>query len=167
MSDENLISKTRRKRQMHDLQSVGEALTRLSAERLAAIELPDDLREAVQACQRITKHEAKRRQMQYIGRLMRDIDAGPIVAQLQAQEAPSHEETALFHRVERWRDELLADPAAVERFARDHPGADPHRLANLARAAREERQGGGPPRRARELFQAVNEIVREHERRHA
>lgn len=163
MSEPNLISKTRRKRQMQELQEVGAALTRLPAHELSRIELPAGLREAVEACRAMTRHEAIRRQLQYIGRLMRELDAGPIVAQLEAMHAPSRRETALFHRAERWRGDFLADPAAVERFAGQFPGADPRRLRELAAAAREEREAERAPRRYRELFQAISAVLREHE----
>jgi ribosome-associated protein len=166
MSDENLISKTRRKRQMEELQDIGAALTRLPADQLARLDLPEDLREAVVECRRLTKHEAIRRQLQYIGKVMRELDAGPIAAQLESMHAPSHRETALFHRAERWRTELLADPGAVERFTGEFPEADPHRLRALARAALEERQAERPPRRYRELFQVINAILQDHGKGH-
>lgn len=166
MSDANLISKTRRKRQMHDLQALGEALVRLPAEQLARLELPEHLRQAVVECRSMTRHEAIRRQRQYIGRLMRDIDAGPIAAQLEAMQAPSRRQTALFHRAERWRNDLVADPEAVAAFVRDFPEADPHRLRSLAAAAAEERAAERPPRRYRELFQLINTILEDHARRH-
>jgi ribosome-associated protein len=103
MEEDDFISKTRRKKQMSDLQDVGAELVALSAEQLARIEMPDNLREAVVEARRFTKHEARRRQIQYIGRIMRDIDAGPIVEQLAALKAPSKRQTALFHVAERWR----------------------------------------------------------------
>ena len=166
MSDSNLISKTRRKKQMHDLQDIGAALTRLPAEQLARIEMPEDLREAVMACRRITKHEAVRRQMQYIGRLMRELDAGPIAAQLEALHAVTHGQTARFHRAERWRSDMLADAAAIDRFVQEFPEADPHRLRDLAARAAAERRAEQPPRRFRELFQVINAILQDHDRRH-
>jgi ribosome-associated protein len=159
MSDENLISKTRRKRQAHDLQDLGKALTRLRADQLRRIEMPDDLREAVADCREMTKHEAIRRQLQYIGRIMRDMDCAPIAAQLGALHAPSHLQTTLFHRAERWRADILADPGNVERFVEAHPAADAKRLLELASAAAAERQAEQPPKRYRELFQAINEIL--------
>jgi len=165
MSDENLISKSARKRQMHELQDLGAALVRLRADQLARIELPEGLREAVADCRKMTKHEAVRRQMQLIGRIMRALDAAPIAAQLAAMHAPSHRQTALFHRAEKWRDELLADAEAADRFALEYPGADAKRLRSLAAAAREERQAEHPPKRYRELFQAINAIVQDHAKR--
>jgi len=165
MSDENLISKTRRKRQARDLQDLGAALTRLREDQLARLELPDDLRQAVLECRRMTKHEAIRRQMQYLGRMMRSLDAEPIAAQLEALHAPSHQETALFHRAERWRTDIMADPAAADRFAHDFPGADAGRLRELAAAAARERGAEAPPKRYRELFRMINTIMQDHARR--
>ncbi len=161
MEPDDFISKTRRKKRMHDLQAVGSALVELSAEQLARLELPEALREAVEDARRVTKHEARRRQMQYIGRVMRDIDPGPIVEQLAALQAPSRRQTALFHVAERWRRDIVADPEAVERFVREVPGADAHRLRALADGAREERRTGAPPRRFRELFHVLNALLQD------
>jgi len=166
MEEGDFISKTRRKRQMKDLQDVGAALVKLSAEQLARLDLPESLRDAVLECKRFTKHEAIRRQMQYIGRIMREIDAGPIAEQLARLEAPSRRHTALFHVAERWRTEILADPGAVARFVKEFPEADPHRLRELADTAREEQRGSKPPRNFRELFHVLNAIVQDHARRH-
>jgi ribosome-associated protein len=165
MSDANLISKSQRKRQMHELQDLGVTLTRMPADQLARIELPDDLRQAVLECRTMTKHEAIRRQLQYIGKLMRRLDAAPIAAQLETLHAPSHRETALFHRAERWRGDILADPGAVERFVLEFPEADARLLRDLASSAGEERSAERPPRRYRELFQVINAILQEHAKR--
>lgn len=159
MEDANLISKTQRKRQSHDLQAVGIALTKLRPEQLAKVELPDRLREAVEAARTITKHEALRRQMQFIGKLMRHLDAGPIVAQLEAFKAPATRETARFHRAETWREAMLKEPDAVERFVAEYPAADPVKLRRLATEARAEREAERSPKRYRELFQLVNAIL--------
>ncbi len=167
MEEEDFISKTRRKRQMKELQDVGAALVKLSAEQLARLTMPESLRDAVLECKRFTKHEAIRRQMQYIGRLMREIDAGPIAEQLARMEAPTKRHTALFHVAEKWRTEILADPAtALARFVKEYPEADPHRLRELAETAREEQTTSKPPRNYRELFHVLNAIVQDHERKH-
>jgi ribosome-associated protein len=166
MDEDDFISKTRRKKQMTQLQDVGKELVRLSPEELARIEMPESLREAVLACKRFSKHEAVRRQMQYIGRLMRDIDAGPIMEQLGALHAPSHKQTALFHLAEKWRDELLADTEAAARFAKEFPEADPHRLRALCEKAHAERSADKPPKHYRELFHVLNAIIQDHARRH-
>jgi ribosome-associated protein len=160
--EDDFISKTRRKRQMTDLQKLGAELVKLSPEQLGRIDMPEELREAVLDCKRFTKHEAVRRQMQYIGRIMRDLDAGPIAEQLAGLQAPSRRQTALFHLAEKWRDDLLADPEAILRFEREFPHANVHRIRALIEAARTERASKRAPKHFRELFHAVSAAVQEH-----
>lgn len=162
MDDDDFISKTRRKKQMAELQDVGAALVSLSPEQLKRLGLPEDLLEAVLECRTITKHEARRRQMQYIGKLMRHVDAAPIVEQLRAFSEPSRKQTAVFHVAEQWRLEMLADDAAIDRFAREYPEADAKRLRAIAAAAREEKSSARAPKHFRELFHAINTILQDH-----
>ena len=166
MRSDDLISKTQRKREMQDLQTVGEELTRLTKEQLARIDLPEELREAVLAARGFTKHEARRRQLQYIGKIMRNIDVGPIAAQLAALHAPSRRDTALFHLAEQWRTDLIENDSALARFVREFPEADPHRLRELTEAAREDKRLERPPKQYRELFHFLNAILRDHARNH-
>jgi ribosome-associated protein len=165
MEEDDFISKTRRKKQMHALQDLGARLVALSAEELARIDLPETLREAVEDARRFTRHEARRRQMQYIGRIMRGIDSGPIAEQVAALKAPSKRQTALFHVAERWRQELLSDGEALERFVKEFPDADPHRIRAMVDEAREEKRASRAPRRFRELFHLLSAIVQDHARR--
>src|SRR5882672_5040665 len=154
-------SKTELKRVMHELQALGERLIGLNPEQLAAIALPENLHEAVEQARRITKHEARRRQLQYIGRLMRAVDPEPIREKLKVWDGVSTEETARVHRIERWREKLLEDDGAVGALVRVHPGIDAQRLRALVRNARAERDAGRPPRVYRDLFRALREIVAE------
>ena len=160
--DHDFISKTQRKRQMTELQDVGAALVKLAPEQLARIDLPETLRDAILDCQRFTKHEAIRRQMQYIGRIMRDIDAGPIAEQLAALHAPSHRQTALFHLAEKWRTRILAEADALALFTSEFPAADASALRTLADRARDERDAGKSPKHFRELFHVLNAIIQDH-----
>src|SRR5258706_13663236 len=132
-------SKTERKRAMHELQALGERLVGLNQEQLAAIALPENLHEAVEQARRITKHEARRRQLQYIGRLMRDVDPQPIRGKLKVWDGVSTEETARVHRIERWREKLLEDDGAGGALVRVHPGIDAQRRPAPVRNPREER----------------------------
>ena len=159
MDDPDFISKTRRKREAHDLQALGKALSQLSLEQLARIEMPEDLREAVLEVKGMTKHEAIRRQMQYVGKMMRAIDCAPIAAQLTALHAPSRQQTALFHVAEKWRDALVADPQAIVKFVQEFPSADASAIAKLAARAAEERDGARGPHNYRRLFHALSAIV--------
>jgi len=166
MEEDDFISKTRRKRQMQELQDVGAELVRLSPEQLAHLDLPENLREAVLACKGFTKHEAIRRQVQYIGRIMRSLDVGPIAEKLAVLHAPSRRQTALLHVAERWRTELIDDPASMARFVQEFPDADAQRLRELIDLAREEKRTALPPKRFRELFHVLNAVLQDHGRRH-
>ncbi len=159
MQAEEKPSKTQRKRAMHELQEIGERLIGLNPEQLAAIALPENLHEAVEQAQRITRHEARRRQLQYIGRLMRAVDPEPIREKLKVWDGVSTEETARVHRIERWRDKLIENDGAIGALVRAHPGIDAQRLRALVRNAREERNAGRPPRAYRELFRTLRDII--------
>ncbi len=153
------VSKTRRKQEMHELQALGAALVELTEAQLRGLELDEDLRRAVAEARRITSHEARRRQMQYIGRLMRDVDPAPIRARLEAIEGGSAESTARHKRLEQLRERLLGDDAALTGFLASHPGADAQALRTLIRNARREQKEGRPPRAFRELFRALKAIA--------
>ncbi|HXF78793.1 MAG TPA: ribosome biogenesis factor YjgA [Usitatibacter sp.] len=165
MEEDDFISKTQRKKQMKALQDVGSSLVKLSAEQLARLDLPEQLRDAVLACKGFTRHEAIRRQMQYIGRIMRKVDSAPILEQVARLESPTRRDTALFHAAEKWRQELLEQDDAVARFVQEFPEADPQRLRDLIDGARAEKRGTRPPRSSRELFHVLNAIVQGHARR--
>jgi len=152
------VSKTRRKQEMHELQALGAALVELPEAQLRGLDLDASLREAVAAAKRISSHEAKRRQLQYIGRLMRDLDPAPIRAHLDAREGNSAEATARHKRLEQLRDRLLADDGALTDFVAAHPGAGAQELRTLIRNARREQKEGRPPRAFRELFRTLKSL---------
>lgn len=158
MSDEP-PSKTQRKKQMHDLQALGAELVELNEEQLAAVDLPERLLDAVKEAQRVTKFEAKRRQLQYIGKIMRDVDPEPIRGRIAAWNAVSTAHTARLHLIERWRARLLEDEGAMTELLSEYPHADVSRLRVLVRNASREREAGQAPRSFRALFQLLNEIV--------
>lgn len=152
-------SKTKRKHEMHALQALGVELAALDPARLATLELPETLLDAIAAARNVASHEARRRQMQYIGRLMRDVDPGPIRAALAAwAEGPRHERER-FASLERWRDRLLDEPEALQAFVEQYPGAPRDTLAALVEAARGERARGAAPAKARLLFRELRRIV--------
>jgi ribosome-associated protein len=161
MSEEAPISRTRRKKEAAALQALGAELVALSAERLAAIELPERLRDAVLAARRITRFEARRRQLQYIGRLMRGVDPAPIRAQLEAWQTQARAELALVRQAHCWRERLLAEEAALGELLHARPEADGQRLRALVRNARREREAGLPPRSDRALFRALRELLQQ------
>ena len=156
--DPEIVSKTRRKREMTELQTLGAALVELPEGQLQSMQLDATLLEAVLEAKRITAHEGKRRQIQYIGRLMRDIDPAPIRARMADIEGSSAQATARHRRLEGWRERLIADDAALTAFAAEHPGADLQTLRALIRNARKEASLGKPPHAFRELFRTLKEI---------
>lgn len=151
-------SKSSLKREMHALQDLGEQLVALSSDRLAKVPMPEELFAAVKDAQRITKHGARRRQLQYIGKLMRHIDPAPIQAQLDAFNGVSKAEVARQHRLERLRNELLDDDKVLGRIAETWPGADLQHLRTLRRNALKEREQSKPPRAFREIFRVLRDL---------
>ena len=121
--DENSISKSERKRRMIALQNVGVELMALAPETLRKFNLPEALLEALLDAKRINpnKHGGMKRQMQYIGKVMREIDAAPIVQLMEDLKAPSRQQTALHHLAEQWRERLLADATAAGAFLNEFP----------------------------------------------
>ncbi|MGI8895608.1 MAG: ribosome biogenesis factor YjgA [Casimicrobiaceae bacterium] len=152
-------SKTQRKHAMHALQELGESLVALDARHLRELPLPERLSDAIVQARRIRAHEGRRRQMQYIGKLMRDVDIVPIEAALERWANGPKAENAQFAAIELWRDRLVREALALAEFTSAHPHADRQRLATLIDDAREERGRGGPPHRYRELFRYVKTIV--------
>ena len=159
MEQQQEPSTTQRKRQMHALQALGEMLVALPAERLAELDLPEALREALLHARQISKWGARRRQMQYIGKLMREVDAAAIRSRLDGWKHAAARDIARLHRAEHWRDRLLEDESALGALLEHHPGADVQRLRTLIRNARQEAQTSPPPRSARALFQALRELI--------
>ncbi len=154
-------SKTKIKQQMHDLQDIGEQLVELSKDRLKEIDLPERLYDAVHEMKRINKFGAQRRQMQYIGRLMRDVDTAPIIAKLEVWSGKSNQHIAWLHQIERWRDRLLEDEAALTELLAEHPAVDAQRLRALIRNAIKEKELEKPLKSYREIFQVLREILPE------
>ncbi len=154
-------SKTKIKKQMHDLQDVGEQLVALSKEHLAELDIPENLRDAIREVKRINKFGAIRRQMQYIGRLMRDIETAPILEKLAAWNGTSRQHVTWLHQVERWRERLLEDPEALTELLAAHPSADAQHLRALIRNAVKEKELGKPPKNYREIFQVLRDLIPE------
>jgi len=159
MIDQDRPSKTQLKKQMHELQALGERLVSLNADQLDTIVLPEDLRAAVDQARRIPGRDSRRRHMQYIGRLMREVDPEPIREKLAAWDGLSGAHAAKLHEIERWRNRLLDDDAAVEELLRGRAGADSQRLRALIRNARAERGTARPPKSYRELFRLLRDIL--------
>jgi len=151
-------SKTRQKKAMHELRDLGAELVELSAGQLKRIDLPEDILATVRECRKITAHGAHRRQLQYLGKLLRGADDAPIRAGLALIRGESPAETARLHRLERMRARLLEDEAALADIAAAWPSADLQQLRQLRRNALKEQAAGKPPKSFRAIFQALREV---------
>src|SRR5262250_292518 len=156
--EEERPSKSERKRRSDDLQSLGEALIDMPDSELDALPLPEQLREAVLLARRITAHGGLYRQKQYIGKLMRKIDAEPIRAALDAKRERERVEALRFRRIEQWRDRLLQEgTGAIERLADEVPGIDVTAVTELVARARSEQPTGDATGASRALFRLLRE----------
>lgn len=158
-ADDAPISKTRRKQQMHALQALGERVVRLPAQQLARLTLPEDLREAVDEARRIRDHEGLRRQLQYIGKLMRSVDAAAIEKALAVDDEVHQHNVHLMHRAEHWRDGLLDGSLSLTDFIDQHPAAARQNLPALLAQARREKAASKPPRQQRQLYRLLHELL--------
>lgn len=152
-------SKSQKKREVEALQDLGAELVKLPEAQFRRIELPEELREAVALCRRITQNSALRRQRQYIGKLMRSIDPAPIQAQLDAFNGVSAAENAKLHQAEKWREKLIADNEALTLFLNAYPETDATHLRQLIRNARDEAARSKPPKAFREIFRVIREAM--------
>lgn len=153
------LSRTKRKEAVEALQDLGEKLVTLPKDKLDKLDLPENLRDAVLEARRITSNGAIRRQMQYIGRLMREVDTAPIADQLQRWEGKHTAENAHFHQLERWRERLLTDDTAVAEFMQRYPHTNSQQLRTLIRNSQREQSANKPPKSSRELFRLLRDIT--------
>lgn len=160
--DEDLgPSKSQIKREAEALKDMGRQLVSLRKDQLADFPLDDTLRDAVAEWHRIKSREAKRRQIQRLGKLLRETDVEPIQAALDRLDQSSTLATAELHTAERWRERMMNESdQAVAAFLAEHPAVDAQKLRQLIRNARRELEKGKPPRSHRELFRMIREQIR-------
>lgn len=159
-------SKSQLKRDMTELQELGEALLEMPPKRVADLDLGERLHDAITAARRITAHEGRRRQLQLLGKLMRGIDPEPIREAVTAFRLGHARNALALHQVETWRSELIASDDAITRWMREYPDTDVQQLRQLVRAARRDVQpeaGAGQAQRQqrahRELFQWLRPVL--------
>ncbi len=158
-------SKTQLKAEADEKQALGEALLTLRADLMARLELPEKLLDAIAQARRITNFEGRRRQMQFIGKLMRPLDAEPIRAAIDEQLNGSAQLTLALHQAEQWRDKLVASDDALGDWLTEYPDTDSQQLRALIRQARKDakpEKPGEAPRHGksyREIFQLVRQAM--------
>lgn len=160
-TEDSLPSKTQIKNAMLELQGLGEQLIPLKRSELLQLSLPEKLIDAILEAKRLTHWGALKRQRQYIGRLMRDIDPVPIQAYLDSINHVNQAHNAWLHRLEKLRGSLLTQDKALEQLLATYPQTDRQALRTLIRNARKEREESKPPRYFRELFQLLKEMIPE------
>ncbi|MDZ7856530.1 ribosome biogenesis factor YjgA [Sphaerotilus sp.] len=131
-------SKTRLKKEMHDLQALGKELIEMPDARLTALGMPEFLLDALLQLKRTRSHEGRRRQWQYVGKLMRRVDAEPLREAVASFKVPGARETLALHTAERWRERLLAEDDALTQWMAEHPDTDAQSLRTLIRNTRKE-----------------------------
>lgn len=154
-------SKSQLKREMTALQKMGEELVAQPRDRVKRVPLPEDVRDAILECQQITNHEGRRRQLQFVGKKMRTLDAEEVAAvqrTLDSWRGASKADTNAMHMLERRRDKLLASDAALTELLAEHPAADAQQLRTLIRNARKEQAENKPPKAYREIFQILKQL---------
>lgn len=158
-------SKTQLKAEADEKQALGEALLTLRADLMARLDLPEKLIDAIAQAKKITNFEGRRRQMQFIGKLMRPLDTEPIRAAIDEQKNGSAQLTLALHLAEQWRDKLIASDDAMGDWLNEHPDTDAQQLRALVRQARKDakpEKPGEAPRHGksyREIFQLVREAL--------
>ena len=155
------VSKSEIKRDAEDLKQLGEKLVNLTKANLTKVPLDDSLKDAIELAQRLQK-EARRRQLQYIGKLLRSIDAEPIREALEKIENKHNQQQAMLHKLEILRDELISKgDAALTDLLNEHPSADRQHLRNLIRAAQKEKEQNKPSKAYREIYQILKTLILE------
>jgi ribosome-associated protein len=154
-------SKSELKRQSNDLQKLGEQLVAEPRDRVKRVPMPDHVRDAILMCQTISNHEGRRRQLQYVGKMMRTLDEEEVAViqrTIDSWKGMSKAETAALHALERRRDKLLADDKALTELLGEHPQLDGQHLRTLIRNARKEQADNKPPKAYREIFQILKDL---------
>lgn len=156
-------SKSEMKRQSDELQALGHELVDQPRDRVKRVPMPEDVREAILACQNIKDHEGRRRQLQFVGKKMRTLDEAEVEAirrTIEGWRGASKAETAAMHALERKREKLLADDKALTALMTEYPELDAQHMRTLIRNARKEQAENKPPKAYREIFQVLKSLAK-------
>jgi len=157
-------SKSELKRQMNDLQKLGEQLVAEPRDRVKRVPMPEELRDAILMCQSITDHGGRRRQLQFVGKMMRKLDEDEVAViqrTIESWKGTSKAEAAALHALERRREKLLSDDKALTQLLEEHPDLDVQHLRTLIRNARKEQAENKPPKAYREIFQILKDLAKQ------
>jgi ribosome-associated protein len=156
-------SKSELKRQSNELQKLGEQLIEAPRDRVKRVPMPDEVKDAILMAQTITNHEGRRRQLQYVGKMMRSLEEEEVAViqrTIESWKGTSKAEAAALHALERRREKLLADDKALTQLLGEHPELDVQHLRTLIRNARKEQAENKPPKAYREIFQILKDLAK-------
>lgn len=159
--DENFISRSQKKREVEALQSLGERLVELKPAHLDKLPIDETLRTAIDFAKTLPHRSALRRQMQYIGKLMRFADGEAIAEAIDRFDVTKEAHNKVFHKLEKWRDRLIAndkDNSMLDVIITEYPHTDIQHLRQLVRNAQKEVALNKPPAAARKLFKYLREL---------
>mgnify|MGYP001102894059 CR=1 FL=1 len=164
MSDDNndleqAPSKTQLKREAEAKTRLGEQLLKLDNGQLGRLNLGDNILAAISEYHKIKSNGARKRQLLYLGKLLRSTDASEILAQLDAFKTESQQQNRAFHELEQWRDRLLTDDQALTELLNSYPDMDRQHIRQLIRTARQEQSRNKPPTAARSLFKYLRSTI--------
>ena len=153
------ISKTQLKKQSKDITSFGQAITLLNQNQLEQLNLPSDINNAIEDYKKIKSLSAKKRQLLFIGRLLRSTDLHEAFIQYEAIKNHSQLANQQFHLVEKWRDKLIQSPDAITEFINQFPKTDVQQLRSLIKSSINEIEKNKPLKSSRSLFKIIQSIL--------
>jgi ribosome-associated protein len=154
-------SKTQRKKESHDLQQLGEDLVELPDDRLESLPMDESLRDALRTYKKTRTHEGRRRQMQYVGKLMRRNDPEPLREAVAALKLGTAKSSLALHEREHWRAQMLASDAAFTAWMQQYPSTDLQQLRSLVRAARKD-AASAPEQRSGRAYRELFQLIKQH-----
>lgn len=158
--DEDWVSKTQIKQELHELKAMGKRLTDLKTDVLNKLPLTESLRAAIDEARRIKSHNASKRHLGYIGKLMQQQDIEAISTLLNRMDSTHQSHTEFFHQMEHWRDRLIGSNSheALTEFLEQYLEADAQHMRQLIRNSQKELQQNKPPASSRKLFKYIREL---------
>lgn len=159
LDDDDFVSKTQLKQEMHKLQALGQRLMKLNPAQQAQLPLSDKLKDALETDRRITSHNAKKRHLQFVGRVMRRENIDAIQAYLDRLDSSSEAFNQRFHQLEVWRNRLLEEGnEALTEYLNQNPEAEIQQLRQMIRKAKKEISESKAPATSRKLFRYLRKI---------
>ncbi|MGA1663768.1 MAG: ribosome biogenesis factor YjgA [Methylophilaceae bacterium] len=156
--EEHLKSKTQLKKEADDVQTLGVEIAQLPKQKITSLSLPDDAKEAIIFYQNIKKNSAKRRQAQYIGKILRGLDLSQVIEELNVIKNISKLRIKLEHEAERWREKLITSPAALDEFINQYQ-PDVSNLNQTISNARKESLADKKSKNYRNLYRLILESI--------